>query len=432
MRAFPAPQKKPSLGIKYERVIRDCLHGDIVMTEFEWEILRTPEFQRLRWMRQLGTTHLVYIGAEHRRFSHAIGTMKVASEILRRMEEHSGNRYDPEDWLIARTYSLVHDVLHIPFGHALEDELQIFARHDDNDGRASRLLHSDRSTLGEVLRSTTQGQAVLAKLDSKFSARKDWITELVDAPYGADVLDYIDRDAFHCGLDNRVDSAVYRRFAVEQQYRPQDPKHFVANLFGRHGFRMDADFALGSILRERYTLFMKVYTHTAKVAAGAMIGKALWEVRNDGKDPQIDEKEIEWMGDDELLIFLRESKRPLAEGMARRILRRQLYEPAFRSRALDENNCDVLHYEAKQDRFRKSGYLDPAGRRKPGVAEVRDEVHGQNLQIYADHIALWTVMVLIPPDKDKKIFERVGKIAHEILGLENEMAHRPRQLTFSL
>lgn len=72
-------------AITYPRVIRDPLHSDIVMTEFEWKLMNSREFQRLRWLRQLATANFVYPGAEHTRFAHAVGTLHIASTIMRRI-----------------------------------------------------------------------------------------------------------------------------------------------------------------------------------------------------------------------------------------------------------------------------------------------------------------------------------------------------------
>jgi len=89
--------------IKLARVIRDPVHGDIGLTELEWLLIDTPEFQRLRRIKQLGLSNLVYPGAEHSRFSHALGTMHVASRILSRVEERTGVLFDPEERLMARS-----------------------------------------------------------------------------------------------------------------------------------------------------------------------------------------------------------------------------------------------------------------------------------------------------------------------------------------
>lgn len=130
-----APVISRERAIIFPRVVRDPVHGDIRLTEFEWQVLRCREFQRLRWIRQLGFSNLVYPGAEHTRLNHSIGTMHISDRILRQIEDITGRPFDPEERLMARMYSLVHDVTHICYGHTLEDELGIYDRHDQNSRR---------------------------------------------------------------------------------------------------------------------------------------------------------------------------------------------------------------------------------------------------------------------------------------------------------
>lgn len=460
----------PRQGIAYHRVMRDPVHSDIVMTEFEWMLMRTPEFQRLRWIRQLGTSHLVYPGAEHTRFSHAIGTMQVASEIMRRIEQRRGERFDREEWLAARAFALVHDVSHIAYGHALEDEMGIFMRHDRNGARMSRLM-SSTSTLGKLLRSEPYGEEVLKHFDSVSTPRKEsWLTELLEAPCGADVLDYIERDAYYCGLDHKIDSAVYRWFSVQRpEWANSAAGHFQTELFGHHGFRLDADFALESILRERFALYLKVYTHPVKVAAGAMIGKAVWEALHGRKKTRFNEETVERMGDNELLYFLRTTAGPLSKRLAEMVLQRHLWKPAFQSRALRPDECDATHYDAQLAQFAENGLLDPKKRAKieqsigkaaglsaneiilycpprapglqkllqrvapaPGKGILRGDVHDPHMRIRKAHMGLWTVFVFVPPDKKPNTLNRVAEASEEILRLRNEVDFERRQLVLEL
>jgi hypothetical protein len=196
--------------IMFPRVIRDPLHGDIRLTEFEWQVLKCREVQRLRWLRQLGFSNLVYPGAEHSRLHHSIGTMHVADRILRQIEDITGSRFNIEERLMARVYSIIHDVGHICYGHTLEDELGMYDPHDRNHPRLERLLLSDKSQVGNLLRSTDYGREVLACFDPSSTAnRLGYIKELVEGPTGADVLDYVDRDSYFCGIDHRIDSAIF-------------------------------------------------------------------------------------------------------------------------------------------------------------------------------------------------------------------------------
>src|SRR3954447_4460670 len=100
-----------------KKLIRDAVHGDIELGALEIELIDTPEFQRLRGIRQLGTAHLVFPSAMHTRFEHSLGTSWMAHqivEVLRRQQP-----IDQESETLIRVSALLHDITHIPFGHTL-------------------------------------------------------------------------------------------------------------------------------------------------------------------------------------------------------------------------------------------------------------------------------------------------------------------------
>jgi hypothetical protein len=449
--------------IIFPRVIRDPLHGDIRLTEFEWQVLNCREVQRLRWLRQLGFSNLVYPGAEHTRLHHSIGTMYVADKILRQIEDITGRPFDAEERLMARLYSLVHDVTHICYGHTLEDELGIFERHDRNHRRLDRLLLSDKSQVGNLLRSTDYGREVLAYFDpSSTIQRHGHIRELIEGPTGADVLDYIDRDSYFCGLDHRVDSAIFRQYRLVQA-KPAGlgERHIAPRLFGTHGVRLDAEFAIESVFLERFALFLKVYTHPAKTAAGAMLGKAVVQATA-GRSPEFDERHIEWIGDSALLSRLAESRRGACKKMAERLLFRELFKAAFRAPALSPEQRHHDQYTIRLEKFDKLGLFDPERRaaaerelartagvdsaevvlycsqppglqkivqyveQRPGAAELRNEIHRPYLRTFERHLALWTVYLFTSVDSAGP-FSRLGEASEALFGLKNEVLINRRQ-----
>lgn len=79
------------------KVITDPVHGDIHLTHLEMAIVDSLPFQRLRRVRQLGTTHLVYPGATHTRFAHSIGAVKVAQDLIDIIVDQRSGRDAPED-----------------------------------------------------------------------------------------------------------------------------------------------------------------------------------------------------------------------------------------------------------------------------------------------------------------------------------------------
>lgn len=94
-----------------ETVIRDVIHGDIVITDpLITRLIDTKEFQRLRNIKQLSTASMTFPGAEHTRFSHSIGVYHLAKTIGQHLESHP-------DWTVEKTYlasisGLLHDIGH--------------------------------------------------------------------------------------------------------------------------------------------------------------------------------------------------------------------------------------------------------------------------------------------------------------------------------
>lgn len=449
--------------LRLDQVIRDPLHGDVRLTKFEKAVIDTREFQRLRRIRQLGTAHLVYHGAEHTRFAHAVGTMEVADRIMRSIEVREGPQFSQFERQAARLFALVHDIAHAPFGHTLEDELCFFPRHDKNIARMERLIRHSEAELPEILQATDFGRVVLDLITNvEISTEYGWIIELVASAIGADVIDYVDRDALHCGLDHRVDSALYRSFVFVENRTPRlNQKVLRSKLQGRHGFRLDVDFAIGSILRERFALFMKAYSHPTKVAAGAMVGKALLYAQIDASN-SFDEASVEIMGDEELLISIARSQSRRASRIAKGLINRKLYEPAYRARVLAGDNDDGPYRRAQAD---LAAYFSPKGRldfeaRLSSAAEVAEEdlifycspkapgaksvssrsrvgegampARSDPLRDHTDmfrrHLELWNMYVFVHPDLPYEKRQLVARLMHGEFDKPNEVDISYRQL----
>src|SRR6476659_1280325 len=100
-------------AIGKRKLIRDAVHGDIEMGPLEVELMDTPEFQRLRGIRQLGTAYLVFPSAVHTRFEHSLGTAWMAHRTLQAVQKSC--TVSPEDEALIRAAALLHDITHIPF-----------------------------------------------------------------------------------------------------------------------------------------------------------------------------------------------------------------------------------------------------------------------------------------------------------------------------
>ena len=149
----PAPMLRPTF-----EVIRDPLWDNIRLEPAAVQAMDTPAFQRLRYVRQLGHAFLVYPGATHSRFEHALGAYHLARRALASLEERGDLVDVPElDRLAVRLAALLHDIGHYPFSHALEEAG--FAHHE---GLGARRLAD--GALGDLLR-RLGGDALIARID---------------------------------------------------------------------------------------------------------------------------------------------------------------------------------------------------------------------------------------------------------------------------
>src|SRR3954462_8095605 len=116
--AFPT-SIHPAMAIE---IIRDPLWNNIRLDPLSFELIDTPAFQRLRYVRQLGLAFLVYPGATHSRFEHALGTYHLARRTLTLFEEHAEfSDVGRDECQLVRVAALLHDIGHYPFSHALEE-----------------------------------------------------------------------------------------------------------------------------------------------------------------------------------------------------------------------------------------------------------------------------------------------------------------------
>jgi len=255
-------------------VIRDPVHGDIELTGEELSLLDTPDMQRLRGVRQLGTAYLVFPGAQHSRFEHSLGTLHVASRMIdainRSRERAPLERIGiaPDEARIVRAAALVHDVTHIPFGHGIEDQSGILERHDSPE-RFRRAL-APSTPLGAALDGMGIRREVLSVLlppgvGDGPTVPPYW-REILSDTICADILDYLKRDAYYTGLNLLYDPRVMDYFMVDRA-----SGHLYVDVAKRGLVREDIVSELVRVLEARYFFSERVYYHHAKISASAII-----------------------------------------------------------------------------------------------------------------------------------------------------------------
>jgi uncharacterized protein len=242
--------------MSYE-VIRDPLWNNIRIDSLALRLVDTRAFQRLRYVRQLGLAYLVYPGASHSRFEHALGAYHLARRALGLLEERGlTQQLEPDACLVVRCAALLHDIGHYPYSHALEE---IGALHHEEVARP--LITSGE--VADVLRGALGDEAperIMALIRGK---SRSPLQGLISGSLDLDKIEYLKRDAFMCGVnygDIDVDRLLNSLTVVT------DPER-GAPMVGVYEKGLSA---LESLLFAKYQMYRNVYWHHAVRSATAM------------------------------------------------------------------------------------------------------------------------------------------------------------------
>lgn len=269
-------------------------------------IVAQPSFQRLRRIRQLAWTDQVYPGAMHTRFEHSLGVMHTATLLYDSILRNSGEvlkselAYDNAGLeryrQLVRLAALVHDVGHSPFSHAAEE---LFPPRNDQEGADGIYQHEDYSAaiVRVHLRSAIEDHPlnnnygftaddVAALLEGSAGAKQGifW-RDLIAGQMDADRMDYLLRDAHHCGVQyGRFD--LHRLIATIQAIPGRDghPPRLGISEGGWH--------AAEGLVLARYFMFTQVYFHKTRVAFDIHLRGALKEMLPGGFFPKPNNTEL--------------------------------------------------------------------------------------------------------------------------------------------
>jgi len=308
------------------KTIRDPLWNTIHLDATAVRIVDTPEFQRLRYIRQLGLAHLVYPGATHTRFDHALGVYHLTSVALRHLRDRGG--VAPEAWEgeeLVPYAGLLHDIGHYAFSHALE-ELEaehVPVHHEEVSQRffASPTLRDALAPLGlsapDRIHEIISGESGLP------------LRGLVSGSLDLDKMEYLRRDARFCGVPyGEVDvSRLLQGLALLE-----DPETGAFEV----GVHEKAIAALESLLFAKYQMFRNVYWHHGVRAATGLYKRIVEESVRAGL---LDPEELIGPTDEELLHEIGRRAREDDGEIAERIATRWL--PALRHRRLPKRALEL-------------------------------------------------------------------------------------------
>nr|WP_236838689.1 HD domain-containing protein [Caldalkalibacillus salinus] len=236
-----------------EKVFKDPVHRYVhVKDQLIWELINTPEFQRLRRIRQLGTTFITFHGAEHSRFNHSLGVYEIMRRIVEQVMDSL--QWEQRDRLLCLSAALLHDVGHGPFSHSFE---KVF---DTDHEEWTQAIVTGETEINRVLRKASPDfpqkvSEVIAKThENKF------IISLISSQIDADRMDYLLRDAYYTGVN-------YGNFDMERILRVMRPHedYAVIKYSGMH--------AVEDYIMSRYQMYWQVYFHPVTRSSEVILRK---------------------------------------------------------------------------------------------------------------------------------------------------------------
>ena len=280
---------------------RDPVHGFIEVSAEENRIINSVPFQRLRNIKQLAMTYMVFHGAEHTRFGHSLGVMHLVTLAFEKAVQNSEYKISVEkyEWYkqILRLIALTHDLGHAPFSHASEAVFPSGLEHEDFTEKIIR-----ETCIAEHIKAI--GREFKEKYNENYDITPDLIVDIyrgrlpgenseftflrsfMDSELDCDKMDYLLRDSLYCGVNyGRYDLprllnslTVYIQDAV----MPRLAIHYG-------GVQAFEEFVLA-----RYFMFTEVYFHRTRRYFDLMFADALHEVLPDGKYPDHVNEYLQW------------------------------------------------------------------------------------------------------------------------------------------
>lgn len=247
-----------------------------------------PAFQALRERRQLGINYLVFPGAVHTRFEHAIGTLALTQRLIRI------HRLDDDDALHLQAFALLHDLGHGPFSHQVEPVLR-----GDHHSNGIRLLETMQKQLADV-------RVDFQRLSAMFTGDDPLATWINDRNLGADKLDYLMRDALHIGFHGTPDIEKLQCYTYMTSEGIAIEEKFIED---------------AKQLQKFYSyLHQHGYLNKTALAAQRMLQRAVHEELA-GQDGD----ELWLMSDAQLRQWLEQAQSPLSRRLVRDLAARNLH-----------------------------------------------------------------------------------------------------------
>ncbi len=385
------------------KVIRDPIHDHIELDELALSLIDTPVVQRLRRIRQLGFSNLVYPGANHTRFEHSLGVYHLTRMLIDQVEKHR-----QKELLSA---ALLHDVGHGPFSHATENLIQRYTKRKHDDVEA--ILR--KGSVSDVLRDDSISiSAVASHIRGETS-----IGQIINSEIDVDKMDYLVRDAHYTGVAFGLVDHI--RLIHEISFKEN---RLVLNTGGLQ--------AAESLLVSRFLMHPTVYFHhVSRISESMCTHAAQHLIENEGLSPA----SLHRMDDAELMMKMKTSKGYAAD-IAERLDERRLFKRALYV-GFESLDSDALRFRKSMNRVENEiaetasvepGYVIVDIPEEPHLIEMRAQVLINGRMTPLDKASSlvaalekaqtdnWRLGVFTPPEYR----EKVGKIARDFFEVKKD------------
>lgn len=382
---------------------RDPIHGFIEVSEQELKIINSAPFQRLRNIRQLATTYLVYHGAEHTRFGHSLGVMHLTSRVFDSIVQKNPLLFsdDIEEnekkvvfyRQILRLIGLTHDLGHAPFSHASEELFDKSRKHEDYtkeilfNTEISKFIHEigniykekygeDYEITPELLWMIYDGKDVT---NEKFIMPDFlFLKSFMDGELDCDKMDYLLRDSHYCGVT--YGTYDLNRFVSTLTVYKDTKYNTLQIAIERGGIQ-----ALEEFILARYFMFIQVYFHKTRRFLDKTLVDSLSELLPNGKYPTDINEYLTW-DDNKVLSLISNSESNSVQLFKSRTVKTCVYETTAHANTADNSKFKILLNLLKKEYGDKiiSDVVDKSAHRlMPSILSSKDD-SGKDIMIIDD------------------------------------------------
>ncbi|MBM4241742.1 MAG: HD domain-containing protein [Euryarchaeota archaeon] len=306
------------------KFIRDSVHGNLQLDEFEISLVDTPQVQRLRRIKQLGFTYLVYPGANHSRFEHSIGSMYLASRLaeILNLNDHTKK--------MLRACAILHDIGHGPFSHVSEGVMD--TSHEDFTSQIIK-----ESQLIDILSEIFDPHEIINIIRGRGA-----LGQIISGEIDVDRMDYLLRDSYYTGV----------------AYGVIDVERLIYNMKLEDNLLLDNKGvqAAESTLVARYFMYPSVYQHHTTRIINSMFRRCLRKLFERGI---ILPEEIYQYDDIDIMAIIRSQDGDIKD-LNQRIEDRELFKTVLSLKLDDLDNPESIFKIKEENIIRAESEISEA------------------------------------------------------------------------